>query len=611
MVKKLRAMEFLMCGILAVLLFVGCAKQKLDPAGIYLAMGGQAYIEIARDSSNNLMVQGTSLSSGFPGLPDYEPEWVVSFKRQKLMLVFKHRTVRTKWESRNYYELLPSSTTPGDWDLVRQYHWSGASKDIPAEDEISPLENPIPSYLHRVDDRRVVEYFDLLGDYNYRDIYGPSPAPRPEPDVDRLMELASGLLESHPDDLYVRTFYLDALIRKGDHKTLDSRLTDWKEAYATTDDRILSKVFRQADNSLHALQLSAAGRNAYDFIVKVLGPETDLATRLELFPDIFDYEEYACPQSSVVPTLVASFLDLQIAIKVFRVEAIFMMLQGKREESLKLLAASYHFGQLLNQSNTFIGCLIGGALRLIACKGLEIYALNCCETSDEFQLLWEILEELDCESQPPDLAKLAPFLSEQAIKESEIRHRRTDANFQLVRMATGAKRRFVAEQAFPGNVGEFLPLLPEGPPKDPFSSEPLKFIAAPETFTCYSIGPDEQDNGATVSYDPTNGIASRGDIIVEIPHEREYPFPREGVRAASADELRKQFPNGLPVDPFADTRGRPLGISNTTPVYVYSYGPDTDEWEATQAGDRYVPEVHYDPTNGTISPGDLYIAIPQ
>ncbi len=617
MVKKLRALEFLICGILAVLLFMGCAKQKLDPAGIYLAIGGQNYIEIRRDGSGNLVVQGTSLFSFLPDLPDYESTWQVSFKRQKLMLVFKHKRIMQSLgqyefgpgESRNYYELLPSSTTPGDWDLVGQYDWSGASKDIPAEDEISPLENPIPSYLHRVDDGRVVEYFNLVGDYV--EVVGPGPALGPEPDVDQLFDLASGLLGSHPDDLHVRTLYLDALIRKGDHETLDSRLTDWKKAYTTKDDRILSKVFRGAENNLKAMQLSAAGRNADDFITKVLGPETDLATRLELFPDIFDYEEYARPQSSLVLTPIANFLQLQIAIKVFRVEAIFMMLQGKREEALKLLAASYHFGQLLNQSNTIIGCLIGGALRLIACKGLEIYALNCCETSDEFQLLWEILEELDCESQPPDLAKLVPFPSGKAIKDSEIRHRRTDANFQLLRMATAAKYRFVTQQAFPQNAEEFAPLLPDGPPQDPFTTAPLKFFSDPNLFTCYSIGPDEQDNRAAISYDPTNGIASPGDIIVEIPHERKYPFARDGVRAATADELRRQFPNGMPRDPFADTRGRPLGITNTIPVYVYSYGPDTNEDWARESGDRYVPEVLYDPTNGTISPGDLFIAIPR
>jgi len=213
--------------------------------------------------------------------------------------------------------------------------------------------------------------------------------------------------------------------------------------------------------------------------------------------------------------------------------------------------------------------------------------------------------------QKEEVAELLILVPENALEDVFARYRRADAEFQLLRMATAAKYRFVTQQAFPQNAEEFAPLLPDGPPQDPFTTAPLRFFSDPSLFTCYSIGPDNQDDRATVLYDPTNGTTSGGDIIVEVPRQREYPFPRDGVRAASADELRRQFPNGLPADPFADTRGRPLGISNTIPVYVYSYGPDTNEQQAIQPGDRYVPEVHYDPTNGTISAGDLFIAIPR
>jgi len=355
----------------------------------------------------------------------------------------------------------------------------------------------------------------------------------------------------------------------------------------------------------------AAGRNAHNFIIKVISPETDLATRLDLFPNILDYDEYVPPESLLGPQGVAEFLDYQIAVKLFHVEAVFLMLQGNREEALKILAASYHLGQLMNQTDPpKIPHLIGIAVRAISSAGLRIYALNCCETADEFRHLWETLEELNNRSLEPNFKLLSPLALFSDIKGTYKRHRSADAKFQLVRMAAAAKYCFVTQGAFPRSAEEFAPLLSNGPPKDPFGTEPLKFFSDPSLFTCYSIGPDEQDNRATVSYDPTNGIASRGDIFVEIPHEREYPFPRDGVRAASAEELRRQFPNGLPRDPFADTRGRPLGISNTIAVYVYSYGPDTNEQRAREAGDRYVPEAHYDPTNGTISPGDLFIAIP-
>jgi len=357
----------------------------------------------------------------------------------------------------------------------------------------------------------------------------------------------------------------------------------------------------------------AAARNAHNFIIKVISPETDLATRLDLFPNILDYDEYAPPESLLGPQGVAEFLDYQVAVKIFRVEAVFLMLQGNREEALKILAASYHLGQLMNQTDTIITRLMGMALRAIACGGLKTYALNCCEIADDFKHLWKTLEQLNGRSQDASVLELLVLepLSLSIIKEIRIRHRNADAKFQLVRMAAAAKYRFVTQQAFPRSPDEFAPLLPAGPPRDPFGSEPMKFLSGPDSFTCYSIGPDKQDDRASVSYDPINGTASGGDIILEIPHQREYPFPRDGVRAASADELRRHFPNGLPRDLFANTRGRPLGITNTIPVYVYSYGPDTDESEARKVGDRYVPEVLYDPTNGTISPGDLFIAIPR
>ncbi len=79
---------------------------------------------------------------------------------------------------------------------------------------------------------------------------------------------------------------------------------------------------------------------------------------------------------------------------------------------------------------------------------------------------------------------------------------------------------------------------------------------------------------AAIAYDPSNGSVSSGDMFIKVSRERRYPFPREGVSADSAEELLKQFPEGLPPDPFAVPRGKTLGISNTTPVYIYSEGPD-------------------------------------
>ena len=123
---------------------------------------------------------------------------------------------------------------------------------------------------------------------------------------------------------------------------------------------------------------------------------------------------------------------------------------------------------------------------------------------------------------------------------------------------------------------------------------------------CYSLGPDRLDDQGAITYDPTNGTVSRGDLTLELPRTRRYPFPRTCATANTREELLAQFPSGLPPDPFADRRTKPLGVSNTTPVYVYSYGPDTDE----RVKGLIHPQLMYDPTNGTSSAGDLWMRIP-
>lgn len=233
---------------------------------------------------------------------------------------------------------------------------------------------------------------------------------------------------------------------------------------------------------------------------------------------------------------------------------------------------------------------------------------------------------------------------------------------------------------------EYTDLLSGGLPPDDFSKTgKLKIINPPDIdFTVYSIGPDKKDDITDIAYDPTNGTISPGDIFLRVPEKPVYPVPQEPVHAANAYELLEQFPNGLPPDNFADTKGRPLSIMESEedePLMIFSFGPDTDEAEVNRAapenpvptpnpGDSptrgrnlqlvlrrpsttptmtptptpspttpgfrspmmmgpsgifsggrrsttdYPPgerrmDPMYDPTNGTITPGDLYIEIPE
>lgn len=210
------------------------------------------------------------------------------------------------------------------------------------------------------------------------------------------------------------------------------------------------------------------------------------------------------------------------------------------------------------------------------------------------------------------------------------------AQVSLIHSGVAAKHQFFKEGKFP-NSETFSALL-MNPDSDPFADyqKPLKWIAeSPDLFTIYSIGPDQKDNKARITYDPTNGTISPGDIILRIPAANEFPFPRWGKLPADRDRFLQTFRNGFPDDPFADMRGASLGITDEKPPRIFSFGPNVNQADAL--GPTYIPPKHstppasgstayykhdgkwmeyeyeleaqYDPTNGVISEGDIWFEV--
>ncbi len=352
--------------------------------------------------------------------------------------------------------------------------------------------------------------------------------------------------------------------------------------------------------------------NAYD-LVKLLH-NADLKTQLDKFPELLNYEEYRSPKSAKQ----LLFMEILTMIKTSLVESIFMMIRGEREEALQLLASNYYLECLLSRDRLTSSWLCGIAFGSITLKGIEIYALNCCETSEDFEHLLKILEKLESGMEKPGFWRSIntvkdltySFLLIKDVKIIKLMYNQVQAKIHLIQMAAAAKCRFIESGNFPQCEEDFAPFFANGLPIDPFSSKPLKFITDSDSIICYSIGPDEIDDKAKILYKAENFGVYPGDIIIKVTREREFPFPRDGMIALSPEEFRKQFPNGLPHDPFTGYIKAPLGITNSSPVYVYSCGPDTDQEDIEAIGDSYIPSVHYDPTNGTHSSGDLFMIVP-
>ena len=586
--------------------------------GIYLVEGGTGCVVIVREGPDTCRIERIYLD---PGLAYQITSVWPKLRIDGALLQPASPTRMDGWNT----ALAPSRTRRGDWDAVGFAQtlalsaltpptslWEAIERHFRNLGQTSwlPLAQPLP-YLHRLDDKRVVEYFDLQN---------------AEKNPRAAVEKAQALLKAYPDDLHVRVLYLSAAERAGDFEEVRRRIGLWKSEFEKSGNPFLR---------WHARRFAIAGRNAYEFIEQLLSPDNDLAGRLGLFPKALEMEGYLAPRlpGLMIPT-PPKFLERQVALKVCRVVAALGMLEGRREESLRLLASNYRLGQFMTGDTLLIDRLIGVAVKSIAAGGLEMYALNCCESEAEFKQLWEMLDVLE-KGEKPDEVRAAmpieyPFDLRQNrwvqpnLAEAQARADVSHSRFELVRMGTAAKYRLVFLGDFPKAKEQFSPLLPKELPKDPFGDGPMKFLTTSDSLICYSIGPDKTDDRGAITYDPTNGTLSAGDIFVTVPRQRQYPFPRGGVRATSLDDLKRQFPNGLPADPFATTRNRPLGTTITAEgdVYVFSYGPDVDEFKHAVSGawtssrDPSNPPPHtlecpYDPTNGTVSEGDLFIRIPR
>ena len=718
--------------ILLVLLLIAAAwhgwnmRRARSAAGLYLMPDGISYVVLkpgfwpALEAPEGLVCASRFLSESSTRSIHARSTWNQMVLRQvqidtAMSPVTKKSIGKTKYTVVLHLER--SKTTRGDWDLVSASLVARADISVavgfvnpsppPASSsfssfmrqildaiiggiqslgtvvvlsgELDPAKAPIPSFLHRMPDARLAAYCSRCA----RGVES-------DEDLAMLREMTG----KDPLDVYLGLRRVALEAQKGNLEESRKAWEKWNAAYGASAHPLLRGTANRARRILDtarwgekypalATVWQQANINAPAWALLSL-PERlqwlrDLSKADSLYPGV----ERPMILSSVA-LQVPNFLNLQITAKTVRVESVFCLFQGDKTRSLEMLAGTYWMGQSLNAGDTVISKLIGIALRAIATGGLQLHALDGCQTPEDLRVLWDTLERLaNMPGQETgslllggELSPLAAQMKTSGLyarnfQEAHTRHKVADATFAVLRTAVAARYRLLTAGAFPKSPAEFGPLLPNGPLADCFTtSAPLRFLSKPDGFHIYSVGPDGQDNRAAIIYDPTNGSVSRGDISLRIPRERQYPFPAGGVRVNTAAELLKMFPNGLPPDPFADTRGRPLSIAASSQadyescaipgakkasaflgspvpspgvgepgapgsVVVFSFGPDTDEsnylsfprltgedvftthsmystpLQLVFSPARLVMQPYYDPMNGTTSRGDLYLKIPR
>ena len=188
--------------------------------------------------------------------------------------------------------------------------------------------------------------------------------------------------------------------------------------------------------------------------------------------------------------------------------------------------------------------------------------------------------------------------------EAQIRSKVSRAESDMRSLATALEAYVVDNNAYPQDMKILwqgsVKYITSGPP-DPYSGEysgagrDFRYVLRDGLWMIYSIGPDGQDNGGEILYDPTNGTQSAGDVIRF--KDGGTTFNRRFTELRS-EERRAMEQAGRAGGAFSDTGGSRAGYRQETQYAGRSVGRQPAPGQAGQ----YI----YDPTNGSTSAGDVW-----
>ena len=713
--NKRKPLFILLSLVLGIIIFFICFwiynRITYAPSGVYLVAGGSSYLVIKPGFLESPQIRQGGLFNPNAKHQIENQSIKAHFSMGKLILN-QDTTLRLPygidiedWGSQRdtisfSLKCKPSKTAPGDWDLVKgeikaqlssetiffsQKHRDKLSKSDSVKKfldnfsepwrnaelyhfNLSRPDPPVCSFLHRVDDPRMAEYFRLRLSQSVS-----APA----------LQLIRKIAKDHPDDPYLKLHLAEMEILTGSSDQALQIWEEWEKKHEKSADRLLRVTSQRVFQTLSPALLKKENPDFLHPFEVLIDEKADMNSRMKCLKNLLQTDQMFTTGTTLIDVqklpwesvLSESQTDLLWMFqKYVETRAIFHLFQGQRDESLTLLCSLYRLWQTLSAFGTSMQRRNALWLRDAVSEDLLFYILNACDTPEELQncrLMFDRLDKWDRKISgeyhfDDEFSRLSffmkpgkGFLMQKMLLYLKTNRLLSDVKLDLLRLAVAARSHYLATGDFPSSEKVFLPFFPEGFPKDPFlegSSLSLSRTSSGE-FLIYSVGPDKDDDRGAVSYDPMSGFEGKGDIVIRIPRLREFPFPREAVRAASAYEILEQFPNGLPEDVFSSSPKIPLKIiesNDNHPVVILSFGPkaltsdfyskimdhmirtpsplkpvSTPPPPANVSKGRsfqiilrpsedfppppghWTPGPLYDPTNGIRSDGDLFIALPQ
>ncbi|MCX7001256.1 MAG: hypothetical protein NT106_13335, partial [Candidatus Sumerlaeota bacterium] len=158
--------------------------------------------------------------------------------------------------------------------------------------------------------------------------------------------------------------------------------------------------------------------------------------------------------------------------------------------------------------------------------GAEAFRDLICtiQTPEQADETAKILNEILLRKPPTDYQNLVtyervewPNVDKSLYTEAALRARIESVYLSMLPVAVASKKYYlIHNHLWPASESMLVPdYLPELV-IDPFCKEPLKVFPLPVGFRIYSIGPDRTDDRGNTPFEPSRGLNSNGDILIDV-----------------------------------------------------------------------------------------------
>ncbi|MCA9437968.1 MAG: hypothetical protein KC978_19445, partial [Candidatus Omnitrophica bacterium] len=465
------------------------SRGKEKAVGIYLVHGGQSFVWIDLDEDGELVVRDGYFYTHGKFLPRQQIyNFFIRYRDGRLLLrqLGEHET---DFESNEELSLtlVDSESTPRDFDLVNaDFERVDISFPFRSNPSFFSLEyykilfdeirqrlyapdsevtghyegqKPLPSFLHRIDDERLVEYMKKRLDASFS-----------ESDLAEFRELAAAF----PKDPYIQMHAMEVESNYGDPELAEEIMEKWKETLENSPDVLFREISQRAIKAVWQAMGDPRGDDLLEIRAELESTTTDLEEKIDTLRDLCKRDHLLTTTLPVVDPVFGtstleefdfgSGIDLQSLAQIIRIVATMDLIAGNREEALQKLAAIYKLGETMNSDGPVIQRMMGIGIRKIALWAIAQTLLNACESEQDLKRFWGFLERLHSENGlpvsedltegdwPPFLEELNPKVNSRLVssdqadwirEEMRIRNDEVNVVFRMLRAGTAAKLKYI------------------------------------------------------------------------------------------------------------------------------------------------------------------------